>query len=551
MCRGDQRGGGYFSITPVDSLLASFSPAQQQTLRQLHLDCSIPPEFDSHKPSEYNSPALPLPLFFGEGRMRYRADMMSGTADVALLASLQQAIAMAMEKAVPMPLPARCMLLLDNQRFLHARSTVKDPQRHLLRIRFDWPEQRHPRLDLALLASPQASLELVHHPIQTTWKGLPCDQARTSPHAMYWSPSGQSGANAGAQSLFSGLTATTSTGNHIMRRQLAQAIRAQGVLDEDVRCVNLFTFGMVYRSGEIIHEILEHCGATSLPLGSQARDEEAIQLLQQHEAFGINAVGGFSTKLISVAHCLEKDQIQLLHVKRVIYAGEPLPPSSRAQMARVFHPHVQFLGLYGSSECGVFAFQSEHTWRWAGLDQPSPTVYQSIDDAVHVEVVEPDATGAGDLIVTNYIREPHMIRFNTGDRGRLVRRHASGQCFEVLGRQSGSQGFNHLSFVHWLSYEELQEKVLAPLQLMEVPNQMWFEWNEKGEQVVRLVLLDGPYLHDDRGLGLLEESFSSYMQDLLEPDHVCHMLVTPLPHLEAMHRSLRSQKLLKFVDKRL
>src|SRR5262249_30523546 len=66
-------------------------------------------------------------------------------------------------------------------------------------------------------------------------------------------------------------------------------------------------------------------------------------------------------------------------------------------------------------------------------------VYHFPRDLVHVEIVDPDADGYGALVASNLIRRRFpIVRYNTGDVGRLVAEGSDTVTIELRGRASDS-----------------------------------------------------------------------------------------------------------------
>jgi hypothetical protein len=156
---------------------------------------------------------------------------------------------------------------------LHSRTLVKDSRRHLLRIRFSLPDGRQPDLDRVLIerssssssSSLSTTLCLQCVPTVKSPSPFPCQEDIPT----YWSPSGQSGtvSTSSSSSQFAKVIGTYAEDNDKQRKLFARSILSSGVLSSNTRCANFFSSGMLYRSSEIIGELLRDCGATNLPLG--------------------------------------------------------------------------------------------------------------------------------------------------------------------------------------------------------------------------------------------------------------------------------------------
>ncbi|KKK17321.1 hypothetical protein AOCH_002447 [Aspergillus ochraceoroseus] len=146
----DKCGGGILSVLQVDCLLARLSSGAREALSTAEYRIQVPPEFikDSDQLSIVG-PVLAVEKSSHAGtphrpQLRFRADIftpLTGRAEAALqeLRSLLHGPDIAKEvlQLTPALLPEGTLILLDNRRWLHARKEVKDPDRHLRRVRWD------------------------------------------------------------------------------------------------------------------------------------------------------------------------------------------------------------------------------------------------------------------------------------------------------------------------------------------------------------------------------------------------------------------------------
>jgi alpha-ketoglutarate-dependent taurine dioxygenase len=131
--REDREGGGTTLVLAVAPLLNRVSDEARHILGSTKFRIRVPTEFDKGVPHR------DLPVLLDNCRLRYRREIIDATActpaQVAAMDRLDDAIA----SADPMRLQLRSgmILLLDNALFLHARTEVRDRERHLLRMRFN------------------------------------------------------------------------------------------------------------------------------------------------------------------------------------------------------------------------------------------------------------------------------------------------------------------------------------------------------------------------------------------------------------------------------
>lgn len=129
--REDRFGGGETLLIDVAKVLRRLSAKTKHLLRST--------TFRFHAPAEYAKGAgfRDAPVLFGDGLMRYRRVIIDNNITAEAAAALDE-LDTAIAAVEPLHLRLRSgeVLLLDNARFLHARTEVLDPERHLLRMRF-------------------------------------------------------------------------------------------------------------------------------------------------------------------------------------------------------------------------------------------------------------------------------------------------------------------------------------------------------------------------------------------------------------------------------
>ncbi|CAL8582795.1 hypothetical protein XPA_008439 [Xanthoria parietina] len=141
----DRRGGGTLSALNVSRALKKLKPATFETLSRPEFRIKVPPEFA--KGVDNITGCLVGKGEEGSGvRIRYRADIIeplsSGASDALaevheLLASSRDTDARDVQVDLsPQVLPDNAIVLMDNGRWLHARNEVRDPERHLRRVRW-------------------------------------------------------------------------------------------------------------------------------------------------------------------------------------------------------------------------------------------------------------------------------------------------------------------------------------------------------------------------------------------------------------------------------
>jgi phenylacetate-CoA ligase len=213
--------------------------------------------------------------------------------------------------------------------------------------------------------------------------------------------------------------------NHDQRQRLARRLAADGVLSPETVAVNICPIVRMYRAMEIVNEFCEYCGATVLPMAAIAEDAE---IYQQAMLFAANTLVGMPSRLVAFARYVQEQQLTW-QVDTLLFGGEFLQPGKRRLLQEIFGVK-RFSGVYGSAELGVVAWHP---------DLPQTPVYHFPRDVVHVEIAAPDADGYGTLVATNLVRRRFpLVRYNTGDVGRVVDEGPETISIELRGRQSDS-----------------------------------------------------------------------------------------------------------------
>jgi phenylacetate-CoA ligase len=156
-----------------------------------------------------------------------------------------------------------------------------------------------------------------------------------------------------------------------------------------------------------------------------AGDEE---IYEQAMFFSANTLIGMPSRLVAFGRYVQEHQLTW-QVDTVAFGGELLQPGKRRFLREVFGVK-RFSGVYGSAELGIVAWHP---------NLPAVPVYHFPRDILHVEIVDPDPDGYGALVATNLLRRRFpIVRYNTGDVGRIVVEGPETVSVELRGRQSDS-----------------------------------------------------------------------------------------------------------------
>lgn len=143
----DKCGGGTLSLMNVQNMSELLSPATRAALGRLEYRIDIPPEFiKSQDQRHIVGNILATDGSHGSSIMRFREDIVTPLSEDAsqALYELKRVLSEAemqphstILRLRPSDMPRGSIILVDNRRWLHARSDVKDPKRHLRRVRWD------------------------------------------------------------------------------------------------------------------------------------------------------------------------------------------------------------------------------------------------------------------------------------------------------------------------------------------------------------------------------------------------------------------------------
>lgn len=143
--RPDRRGGGTFSALGAQHIIDRLSPSSQAALCRPEFRISVPPEFVRSGAGDSIVGSVLAADGPGAPRMiRFREDIITPlTAEAGTAMDELRRVLLGQElRGETLHLGAESMprgsvLLLDNRRWLHARNEVRDPERHLRRVRWD------------------------------------------------------------------------------------------------------------------------------------------------------------------------------------------------------------------------------------------------------------------------------------------------------------------------------------------------------------------------------------------------------------------------------
>jgi phenylacetate-CoA ligase len=213
------------------------------------------------------------------------------------------------------------------------------------------------------------------------------------------------------------------TENHAQRTALAAALTAGNMFSPTTIALNMFGYMDMYRTASILDDILEKCQATTLALSANVAYSDAYDTALH---FNPDFIFGSPSKLFLFTQYLKKNG-QQLNIKNLLYAGEFLLESYIPLFEECFGTQ-NIYSLYGSAESGI--------WAWCDYTK-NPSLFRFIDGII-IEILNPDAEGYGNIVITNLFRKRFPIfRYNLGDIGRLVTVEDI-ELLELRTRETGS-----------------------------------------------------------------------------------------------------------------
>ncbi|KAF2142308.1 uncharacterized protein K452DRAFT_297626 [Aplosporella prunicola CBS 121167] len=142
----DKLGGGVFRLLPAETLLSRLSSASVDALLNTEFELNVPPEFYKGRKTNRGK-IVDVDPATGRFRLRFRADILAdppSDSPAANEAVYELKRLLESPQAIGFRLPdevfsENVVLLMDNSRFLHSRTEIKDPKRLLRRVRFHDP----------------------------------------------------------------------------------------------------------------------------------------------------------------------------------------------------------------------------------------------------------------------------------------------------------------------------------------------------------------------------------------------------------------------------
>jgi phenylacetate-CoA ligase len=195
-----------------------------------------------------------------------------------------------------------------------------------------------------------------------------------------------------------------------------------GALDAGDVVVNAWSAGKMWGAHYLFNELIDLAGCVAMSLGAIAKEEYGAWF-DFFAASGVTAIGGTPSVLrLLFAHAREHGH-RLPSLRKVLFLGEAWDARLDEDIARVA-PDARRWGMFGSTETWVMATNTPDcaadTWHL----MPSQLVHFGEDELMDFTSLKPDGLNP-------------VLRYRTGDAGRVVPCPCGVTGLQVLGRRDG------------------------------------------------------------------------------------------------------------------
>ncbi|RAH56038.1 hypothetical protein BO85DRAFT_521328 [Aspergillus piperis CBS 112811] len=146
--------------------------------------------------------------------------------------------------------------------------------------------------------------------------------------------------------------------NRQHRAAFGEFLRTCGVVEPHDWILTTHTSGYLYRSLDLLTEILENAGGTILSAGNLMKPSEVVRALAR---YNVNVLTGDSSQVIQVIHhisTLSADERNVIKLTKVIYTSEPLTDTQKRYIYAILGPAVKTYSILGSAEAGPYAIHN-------------------------------------------------------------------------------------------------------------------------------------------------------------------------------------------------
>ncbi|KAL6875920.1 hypothetical protein HDV57DRAFT_502453 [Trichoderma longibrachiatum] len=232
------------------------------------------------------------------------------------------------------------------------------------------------------------------------------------------------GGGFGSKPLFFG---TDVYENRKQRAHFGRFLQTIGVLEPEDWALTTHCAGELYRSLDLMLEIMENAGASVLSAGNVMPPHEVAKLLAKYH---INVFAGDSSQVVQMVHhisTLPEEERALIKLDKIIYTSEVLTSAQRAHIMETLKD-VKIYSILGSAEAGPWAASNPDVTGRVSTTSEEDLVFDT--RAMLLEVfpsslapgdvnVEPLPEGESGMVVQtslSRLRNP-LVRYVTGDIG--------------------------------------------------------------------------------------------------------------------------------------
>lgn len=203
-------------------------------------------------------------------------------------------------------------------------------------------------------------------------------------------------------------------------------------LSRDDTTANLFTPAAMWDSLMVANQALEKIGCVSLPVEGYGRPEV---ILDYFRLLKPGALVGPPGVILGLARHARETGTPLA-ISKILYSGDPLGDEEVELLKSALGARIVQTTGYASLEGGPVGYKTP---------QDKGCTYRLLYEYMFLEVIDPSTLlpvergGAGEIVITNFHRQlMPIIRYRTGERGRIIPRPADGGprilTFEHLGK---------------------------------------------------------------------------------------------------------------------
>ncbi|KAI9035029.1 uncharacterized protein KD926_004703 [Aspergillus affinis] len=215
--------------------------------------------------------------------------------------------------------------------------------------------------------------------------------------------------------------------NRQQRAVFGEFLSTCGVIEPHDWILTTHASGYLYRSLDLMSEIMENAGGTVFSAGNFMTPDEVVRAIAH---YNINVLTGDGSQVIQVIHyisTLPEEKRKAIKLTKVIYTSEPLTDGQKKHIVATLGP-VKICSILGSAEAGPYSIHNPDLTGEAGLAGYTDFVFDTrhiLNEILPSSVMESDSPTAlkplpegqeGVLVQTSLQRRRNpLVRYITGD----------------------------------------------------------------------------------------------------------------------------------------